>query len=713
MTNASQRELAKLRSLARLYGVQTSYLNMDKSRVQANPDAMLAALRALGASVDSVADAPRADLQRLRELWSWRLDPVSVAWEGEPQGVSIRLPGEAGGRAELELSFETGGSTNKVVAVESLAVSETRVIDGKRYVARRIDLVAAGLVKQGKLPLGYHDLAVTIGERRLQCLLLAAPRRFFAPARQRRWGTFLPLYALHSQRSWGVGDVTDLERLVELTAREGGDFIATLPILASFLDQPFEPSPYVPVSRLFWNELYADPARRPGTGADLRDWPRVASLLNDEDLVPYRAAMALKRQAMDFQMGNFIASDKGRRQLDAFLEAKPETRDYARFRAAVERLGPDWRHWPEQQRNGGLTSQDYDPRAVNYHAFAQWRIDTQLRDVAATAKTKGVGLYLDMPIGVHADGYDAWRYRELFVDSTSVGAPPDIVTTSGQDWGFPPLNPEALRQSGYSYLRAYLHHHLRVARVLRLDHVMGLHRLYWIPAGGSPTDGLYVRYPFEELYAVHSLESHRHQAVIAGEDLGIVPNEVARNLDRHRVVRLYVLEISLYGPPEQPFFPIPRRVAASIGTHDLPPFESWWQDLDIEGRKQLGVLNEERAAHELSERAQKRAEMIAYLRDKGLLALDADGLRDVLAALLKLLGASDAEWVVVNMEDVWLETMPQNVPGTTAEQHPNWRHRARYSLEEMEESPEIKEALLGVREARRAATPRLRKRGRE
>jgi 4-alpha-glucanotransferase len=350
---------------------------------------------------------------------------------------------------------------------------------------------------------------------------------------------------------------------------------------------------------------------------------------------------------------------------------------------------------------------------MNYHSFAQWRIERQLQEVAAGARTKEMGLYLDLPIGVHADGYDAWRFQDLFVDATSVGAPPDIVTTSGQDWGFPPLHPEALRESNYAYVRDYLHHHLQIASVLRLDHVMGLHRLYWIPQGGTAHDGVYVRYPFEELYAVHSLESHRHQAVIAGEDLGIVPSEVARNLNHHGVTRLYVLEISLHGPPEQPFLPIRRHVAASIGTHDLPLFAAWWQDLDIEGRLRLGVLSEERAAIEREERKPKRAEMVAYLREKGHLDPGEDGLEAILHALLAALGSSDAEWVVVNLEDLWLEDRPQNVPGTTAEQHPNWRRRARYSLEQIKDLEQVEEALRRVEEARLGSRRRPRRRGRE
>jgi 4-alpha-glucanotransferase len=411
--------------------------------------------------------------------------------------------------------------------------------------------------------------------------------------------------------------------------------------------------------------------------------------------------MALKRQAMDWQAGNFIASDKGRALLDAYLDSKPLSRDYARFRATVERLGPNWHEWPDKQRSGELTPQDHDPRAMNYHSYAQWRVDTQLGSLATAAKAKNVSLYLDLPVGVHARGYDAWRYQDLFVKAMSVGAPPDPVTTSGQNWGFPPIDPDALRNSCYSYLRDYLRHHLSVAGVLRLDHVMGLHRLYWIPAGGSARDGLYVSNAYEELYAVHSLEAYRHDAVIIGEDLGVASRELPRNLDRRGVTRLYVVEISLLGPPEEPLTPIPRRVAASIGTHDLPPFASWWQDLDIEGRRALGVLSHDRARMESEEREPKRRQLIAYLRKQGLLAPDALGLQDVLRALLCFLGSSAADWLVVNLEDLWLETQPQNVPGTTDDQHPNWRHRAAHGLDELDALPDVVETLAAVRQARR------------
>jgi 4-alpha-glucanotransferase len=201
-----------------------------------------------------------------------------------------------------------------------------------------------------------------------------------------------------------------------------------------------------------------------------------------------------------------------------------------------------------------------------------------------------VELYLDMPLGAHGDGYDVWRYRELFALGASGGAPPDPVFTQGQDWGFAPVHPQRSRERGHAYLRAYLRHHLRHAGMLRIDHVMGLHRLYWVPRGQPASQGAYVTYPAEEVYAMLSIESHRHQAVIVGEDLGTVPPEVSRSLKRHAVGGMFVAQYEFCLPPKPVLRPVPRNVVASLNTHDMPPFHAYWRGLDIEDRRALGLI---------------------------------------------------------------------------------------------------------------------------
>ncbi|MPZ49576.1 MAG: 4-alpha-glucanotransferase [Dehalococcoidia bacterium] len=692
MSPRPQTEPALLRRLARLYGVQTSYIGMDAASVEARPESLLAALRGLGAPIETSRDLRPAIRERVLSRWDWHLEPVLIAWEGALPPVELRLPErERQGEVEWRLELEGGEQRKGHGRLEALTEISRRKIAGESH-------VALALPVEGETPLGYHALTIEVAGRTLTSRLIAAPRRAHAPAIEKQWGVFLPLYALHSKRG-SIGDLTELQGLVEWASKQGAGFVGTLPLLASFLEEPFDPSPYAPVSRLFWNELYID-AGEAGAPPD-RD-----------GLVDYRQAMARKRAVLEAEARAFFEGATSRRaDFEAYLQERPEAEDYARFRAAIERLGPNWREWPSRQRAGGLALGDYDEAVARYYAYAQWRVDAQMQATGAKSRAAGTGLYLDLPVGVHALGYDAWRYQELFASGMSVGAPPDIVTTSGQNWGFAPLSPEALRRSGHEHVQAYLRHHLSVAGMLRVDHAMGLHRLYWIPRGGGAADGVYVRYPAEELYAVHTLESQRNQAVIAGENLGIVPVRVNDGLAEHAIARMYVMMIELRTDESLPFRTPPRGVVASFGTHDLPPFAAFWQGSDIDKRVGLGVLDAERAELEKQERQKQKAALVAYMRRRGLIEEDA-GLEEVFRGLLAVLAGSRAERVMVNLEDLWLEDESQNMPGTLDHQHPNWRRRARYSLEEMQELSQVRQALTTLTSLRprvdaEARKPRL------
>jgi 4-alpha-glucanotransferase len=272
----------------------------------------------------------------------------------------------------------------------------------------------------------------------------------------------------------------------------------------------------------------------------------------------------------------------------------------------------------------------------------------------------------------------------------------------GQNWGFPPLHPEAMRERGYRYFRACVQHHLAHAGVLRIDHVMSLHRLYWIPHGVDAREGVYVRYPTDELYAVLCLESHRHQATIVGEDLGTVPRSVRAAMARHGLRGMYVGQFELHPSRDEPLRPVAPRVAASLNTHDMYPFAAFWSGLDVPDRERLGVLEPPMAEGERHRRNAVRWALLDYLRGTGEVGADVHGeaeARAVLAALLRRLSASSAGVVLVNLEDLWLETEPQNVPGTWRER-PNWRRKARLSLEEIMQAPQVVDILRQVNQLR-------------
>jgi 4-alpha-glucanotransferase len=328
---------------------------------------------------------------------------------------------------------------------------------------------------------------------------------------------------------------------------------------------------------------------------------------------------------------------------------------------------------------------------------------------AETAASLAMRSYLDLPVGVHPQGYDAWRYQQVFGQGLSVGAPPDLLATNGQNWGFQPLLPRALRETSYEYVVKYLRHYFASAKMLRIDHAIGLHRLYWIPEGGTGSDGVFVRQPAEELYAVLCLESLRNQAVVVAENLGLVPPEVGRGLRAHGISGMYVQMFEMTGRKQRPLRPPPGQSAASFGTHDLPPFAAYWHDQDLEQREALGLLAPARVAEEKAGRTRNRTALVAYLKRRGLVGDESD-IAQVFRGSTALLAESDADWVMLNLEDTWGETRAQNLPGTTSEQHANWVSRAAYGLDDFESVEALTKAIETVRLYRRPKTSRRQQR---
>ncbi len=714
-----------LRELARLFGVETAYHDLVGARREASPEALLAVLRLLDAQLedgDGGAGVGPALAARRRELAERLLEPVVVAWDG--QGVApLRLaagPGGAGGAGvEAHLRFEDGGERGFHAAGEDLEALPPAPEGTARW----------GLRLAG-LPPGYHRLRATAAGVAAEATVVAAPSRAWEGEGDRLWGVFLPLYALRTRCDWGVGDLSALRRLADWTAALGGGVVGTLPLLAAFLDQPFEPSPYAPASRLFWNELYLDPralpelALAPAAQRFLAS-PELAAQVEAAraaELVDYDRAMTLKRRVLeDLAHAFYVRAGDRHAELERFVRRRPEVETWAAFRAVGDRRGEPWQCWPERLRAGNLAAADYDPEDFRYHLWVQWAVEGQVSALAAEARRRGPGLYLDLPIGVHASGYDVWRERDLFAAGAAAGAPPDPFFVEGQDWGTPPLKPEALREQGYGYLTACLRHHLAHAGILRLDHVMQLRRLYWVPEGFPASEGVYVRYPMEEMFAVLCLESHRHRALLVGENLGTVPPEINAAMERHGIPGMYVLQYELApgspGPGARPagrgtdsapgidWSPArkPSRLArtppagcvASLNTHDMPPFAAFWEGLDLAERESLGALDERQARAERERLAELRRQLLAF-------AGAADGpasARQVVRAILERLAASPARLLLVNLEDLWQETRPQNVPGTS--ERPNWRRKAARSLEHFSADPEIVATLRRIDELRR------------
>jgi 4-alpha-glucanotransferase len=306
-------------------------------------------------------------------------------------------------------------------------------------------------------------------------------------------------------------------------------------------------------------------------------------------------------------------------------------------------------------------------------------------------------LYFDLPLGVNPAGYDVWRHREAFALGASAGAPPDSFFPTGQDWGLPPLHPDRIREQGYAYPIACIRTLTRHAGVLRVDHVMALHRLFWVPRGLDPEHGVYVRYRPDEQYAILSLEAHRTGTVVVGEDLGTVPSFVRRAMDRRGIYRSYVLQEELRTDREAALRPPPPSALASLNTHDMPTFVGFWNGSDIDDQLELGLINDEEhtRAHERRALLRKRLGKLLNARSNTDVATVRDG-------LLHRLAESAARYVLVTLEDLWLEDRPQNVPGTSSER-PNWQRRSRRTLDDIVDGDDVNRFLRDIDRRRRLA----------
>jgi 4-alpha-glucanotransferase len=655
----------------------------------------MAVVRALGAPLDEPRDVEDALRERREQLARRVVEPVAPAWPGGSASIPLMLPaGRVPERIGCRLELEDGADRSWSLEVSSL-----------RQIADR----TAELPLPRGLPTGYHRLEVRLGDREGGALVISAPARAADTLAPASWGVFAPLYALHRARSWGVGDLSDLAALLGSIRELGGDLVGTLPLYAAFLRDPVEASPYAPVSRLFWNELFVDVDAVPEVRDDpeavrqvrRRGFRRELEGLGSGELIDPAGTMRVKRQVLERATRALLDRPSARREaFEAFARQRPRLEDYARFRAAGERWGVDWRRWPGPPRDGRLDEAEVDPDAAAYHRYVQWVTEEQLERLSRSGPA---GLYLDLPLGVHPDGYDAWRERDAFALGVSAGAPPDDLFALGQDWGFPPPHPERVREDGYRYQIECLRQAMRHAEAIRVDHVMGLHRLYWVPHGTRADRGVYVRHRPEEWYAILALESHRSGVTIVGEDLGTVPPVVRSTMRRRGLLRSHVLQMDVDPDRGPPLRDPPVGSLASLNTHDMPTFAAFWQGLDIDRRRALGLLTEGEAEEERRRRERIRGVLGEGLRARGHLSGGRSGNEegDVLSACLAALASSPARAVMVNLEDLWSETRDQNVPGVVREA--NWRRRTAFELEAALGMPEVVDRLRLVGSLRRDA----------
>ena len=669
----------RLKELAEAHGVSTEYWDYHGNRAAPSRATLVAVLAALG--VDASTDGAVEDALCETEIAPWRrtLPACVVVRAGAVSTVLVHVPD--GSRITLTAHLEDGGHW---------PLSQTEEWTPARQVDGVLTGRAAFLLPEN-LPLGWHELHAEVvtpsgSSSTVTAPLVVTPDHLDLPESLGTggWGVMAQLYSVRSRGSWGVGDTDDLTEMASFLGDEGADFLLVNPLHAAEPAGHMSPSPYLPVTRRFVNPLYIRPENVPevahlsGPRRSLVQW--AAEEVRETNLssapIDRDAAWKAKREALEviFSAGRSRARQ---RDFERFRsEQGPGLERFALWSALVEKYGPT-EEWPEHLHESGSAQVADEARVlaerIDFYAWLQWVVDEQLARAQKEAVDSGMtlGLMDDLAVGVHPYGADTWSDPGAFAAGVAVGAPPDMYNQQGQNWSQPPWSPESLAASGYAPLRDMVRTVLRHAGALRVDHIIGLFRLWWIPDGMGANQGAYVRYDHEAMVGVLLLEAHRAGAVVIGEDLGTVEPWVREYLATRGVLGTSVLWFEKQGdgwPLEPQAY---RRLALStVNTHDLPPTAGYLAEEHVQLRERLGLLTEPLEVVRTEARIE-RDRMMARLRGHGLVG-EAPTEREVVEALHRYVVRTPSVLVGVALVDGVGERRTQNQPGTDKE-YPNWR----------------------------------------
>lgn len=591
---------------------------------------------------DTVRTIPAETVRRLRDLIGEPADDL------EERAPIVTSPGCDLGLGRVEVECETG---------------RVRVVDA----ALDVDF-----------PLGYHWVRLPQGGRRR---LIVSPGRCWLPDGWRAWGWSVQLYAARSRASWGIGDLADLRRIREWSEGLGAGFVLVNPLHAVAPTLPQEASPYLPATRRFRNPIYLRVEDVPGASAvDLSPWSGSGTAYSSTAPIDRDDVWTRKRAALEHVYAEVETSgefEEWRSGQGRALE------DFATWCVLAETAGPDWRQWPDELRDpdgpGARAVASVNPERVTFHCWLQWLLELQLRDASG-----GLNVLQDFPIGVGGGGADAWVWQGTLAAGARIGAPPDIFNAAGQDWGSPPLVPWLLRAADYQPFIDAIRATMASGGGIRIDHVMGLFRLWWVPEGCSPADGAYVRYPSGDLLLIVALESHRARSLVVGEDLGTVEPGVRQALSDHAILSYRLLWFENDDPAAWP-----EVSMAAITTHDLPTVAGLWTGSDVDEQTQ-------HVATPPGQLEIGRREQLGRLTQRADLPAAAP-LTDVIMAAHRLLGRSPSILLSATLEDAVAEERRPNMPGTTA--RPNWSLPLAVVVDDLAEHPIARAVVTAMQAA--------------
>lgn len=699
--------------LSVLCGIVPEYYDIKGNLRKTSHDTKRAILSSIGIDIESI-DSIKGELRR-RRLGPWLniIEPVYVLSVNEkPLRIPLYIPiedGREGVSVDISISGEDNRDKREFRFVCKDIIEELS-IDGKRYVRTEF-------VDNHDYTPGYYDVEIVLhhydsnlDDLKKDSRLILSPDSAYLPDGLRKYlGLSVNLYSLRSKRNMGVGDFGDLEILIKWFSAMGGHLIGINPLHAITNKMPFGISPYSPLSRLYKNFIYLDMDRigaEKDTSADVRK-------LRRSRLIDYEGVASLKLRILKKSFERFLKEHYERasdlyKDFKGFLNEEGRLLElFATYMALSERFGSfDWQSWPgDYQEPDSETVKAFmrdSGRDILFYQYIQWLLERQHCDVCKIASEGGmpIGLYQDLAIGTIRGSSDVWCNRSLYALGMDVGAPPDDFSPDGQNWGFPPLIPERLRDSGYDLYIQTLRKNMRHAGALRIDHAFGIFRLFWIPGGMSPGVGAYVRYPHEDILRIIALESVRNKTIIVAEDLGTIGENVRESLSRFGMLsyRLFYFERKYPDPDFLPPYNYPEIALSAVTTHDLPTLYGYWIGRDIEERYRtskkkldtplrLGKYpDNEIWRREIEERKRDRYLIIEAMKKEGLLPADfeiPDQMTERLClAIYRYLMKTPSKIVLISLDDLLGRLNQQNMPGIT-EGYPNWRQKIEVNIEDI------------------------------
>jgi 4-alpha-glucanotransferase len=691
----------RLRDLAELVGLECDYVDGRGQPRQATDETLRMVLGSLDVTIQSESDIQREWERLQEERWTQVVEPVLVHYPETrtPFCFPLALPVAYSSLETVSLvcriKDEKGKIRTLTIKGSSYQPLEETHIRGIRYVRMRVSL-------PGQLRLGYYEmmLSITLESRELEAksLVIAAPRHCYSPPRSKReWGIGIQLYGIRSQNNWGIGDFRDLERIMKTAGKSWKASTIGLQPLHSLT--PGLRSPYSPSSRLCWNPLY----------------------LNLEQVSEYRASSKLQRlrRTKKFQaalqklrVSRFVEYDQvetlkmavledlyrvfkrqhlqpGTTRGGLFLRFVQQSPDYltrfCTFQALTEFFnGTVWRAWPSDYHDPTALAVEQFQKThadrIHFYYYVQWLCERQLTklDQVALKASLSLGLYHDLPVGIHPDGADAWGFQNQLAKAATIGAPPDAFNLQGQNWGLLGPNPRALRQHGYEFFRQTVSQNMKHGGVLRIDHALGLFRMFWVPFGRSGQDGLYVKTYVDEILAVLALESVRNKVIVVGEDLGTVTPAIQRKLEEAGLLsyRLLLFERDGSGAFHLPH-QFPAQALVSATTHDLPTLKGYWAGRDIEVKEQANLypLPEDKVC-DVKTREVDRRQLWKSLRQAGLAVPDtmpSTLSSELVKTIYQFLARTPSSLLMVQLEDLLGELDTPNLPGAPDSVYPSWR----------------------------------------